>query len=85
MFYPIDMQLYTEEYVSGKYIAYSSETEFLIQVGKGKSSYKTKHVIIGDLYHAIILYNLINIDKGFKKRLLMPSCSKNTVVIRNIK
>ncbi len=70
-----------EHTLDGKRIAYSSETEFLVQVGRGtKGSYKTKYRIVGDLARAVMYYNGINIGNGYKKRLLMPSCTRKPVV-----
>ena len=66
--------------VDGKHVGYCSETEFLIQLGKGKGSYETKHVIKGNLGQAIMIYNGYNIGNGYKKRLLMPSCSVKPVI-----
>jgi hypothetical protein len=66
--------------IDGKRIGYCTETEFLVQVGKGKSGYKTKYRIKGNLDQAIMWYRGINLGPGFKKRLLMPSASKNPVI-----
>jgi hypothetical protein len=74
------MQIYISE-VDGKKIAYTDETEFLIQVGKGKSSYKTQYKFVGKLIQAVIYYRGINVGNGFKKRLMMPSCSKRRGVV----
>lgn len=62
--------------VDGKQIAYSSETEFLIQIGKGRGSYQTKHSVRGDIGRALMFYNGYNIGNGYKKRLLVPSFNK---------
>ena len=60
--------------LDGKSIGYSSETEFLVQVGRGKKgSYKTEYKFVGDLVQAVACYRAINIGCGYKKRLLMPS------------
>jgi len=72
------------QWLNGKAIAYHTDTEFLIQVGKGKSSYVTRYRIVGDLSNALIHYNGLNIHSGTKKRLLMPSCSKNPIIAREI-
>lgn len=69
--------------LDGKNIGYSSETEFLIQIGKGKSSYKTRYAFKGNLEQAVLYYRGLNIGNGYKKRLLMPSCSKNPVLARH--
>ena len=69
--------------LDGKRIGYCSDTEFLIQVGKGsKGSYKTTCVIVGNFGQAVMHYNMLNIGNGYKKRLLMPSCSKKPIVAR---
>jgi hypothetical protein len=77
-----------ETYISeldGNKIAYNDHTEFLIQVGKGKKgSYKTTMRFVGKLISAFHFYNDINVGNGIKKRLLMPSCSKNPVLARQI-
>ena len=68
--------------LDGKRIAYHSTTQFLVQVGKGKSSYRTKYVIKGNLSQAVMYYNGINLGNGYKKRLLMPTCSHNHILAR---
>jgi len=70
--------------LDGKKIAYAEDTEFLVQVGKGKGSYKTKYRVCGNLPQAVMWYRGINIGNGYKKRLLMPSCSNNPVLARSI-
>jgi hypothetical protein len=68
--------------LDGKKIAYSSETIFLVQVGKGpKGSYKTRYTVKGSLGQAAFLYVGINIGNGYKKRLVMPSSSRNRGVL----
>lgn len=69
--------------IDGKDIAYTDETEFLVQVGKHSSAYKTRYSFVGDLAKAIFWYQGINIGYGYKKRLLMPSCTKNPVIVRH--
>jgi len=65
---------------NGKKIVYSQETVFLIQVGKGyKGSYKSKFSVKGNLAQAVTLYNGINLGRGYKKRLLMPSARKSVL------
>lgn len=69
--------------LDGKSIAYGSCTEFLVQVGKGeKGAYKTRYAITGNLAQAVLYFNGINTGNGYKKRLLMPSCSSNPVLVR---
>lgn len=65
-----------ENELNGKKIAYHTGTEFLVQVGKDRGSYKTRHIFIGNLTQAVLYYNAINIGRGYKKRLLMPSANK---------
>lgn len=74
------------EYVSfldGHSIAYTDQTEFLVQVGKGKGSYSTTYRVVGKLSQAVRLYVGINIGKGHKKRLMMPSCGKRPCLARH--
>lgn len=62
--------------IDGKRVAFCSETEFLVQIGKHKGSYKTKYRIIGNISQAVLYYNGINIGYGYKKRLFVPSFNK---------
>jgi hypothetical protein len=78
-----DMEMYISE-IDGNNIAYTNQTEFLIQVGKGKGSYKTISKFIGKFISAVMYYRAINVGNGHKKRLLMPSCSKKPVLARQI-
>jgi len=72
-----------EATLNGKRIGYSNETEFLVQVGRySKGSYKTRYVFKGDLATAVGYYNGINIGNGYKKRLVMPSASRNPILDR---
>ena len=76
-----DIQIMNVE-LNGKNIAYTNQTEFLVQIGKDKGSYKTKYRFVGNLHQAVMYYNAINIGNGYKKRLLMPSCSKKPVLAK---
>lgn len=63
--------------LDGKRIAYTPETTFLVQVGRGsKGSYKTRYSFKGNLAQAVFYYNCINVGYGYKKRLMMPSSNK---------
>ena len=62
--------------LDGKHIAFSSLTEFLVQVGKGKGSYKTRYRFIGNIGQAVMYYRGINIGNGYKKRLFVPTFNK---------
>jgi hypothetical protein len=70
--------LHTSE-LNGKKIAYSSETDFLVQVGKGKGSYKTRYSFKGKFAQAFFYYCGINVGYGYKKRLFVPSFNKPTL------
>jgi len=60
--------------LNGKQIAYTDQTEFLVQVGRYvKGSYKTRYSFIGNLAQSVSYYNAINIGNGYKKRLYAPS------------
>lgn len=65
-----DITLHTAT-LDGKRIAYSLETEFLVQVGRGKGAYATRYSFKGNLGQAVFYYVGINIWNGYKKRLLM--------------
>jgi hypothetical protein len=62
--------------IDGKHIAWHELTEFRIQVGKGKSAYKTKYSFTGNLGQAVLYYGAINIGNGYKKRLYMVGANK---------
>jgi hypothetical protein len=63
--------------LDGKHIAFSSLTEFLVQVGKGKGSYKTRYRFEGkDIGQAVMYYRGINVGNGYKKRLFVPTFNK---------
>lgn len=57
--------------VNGRDVQYSDKTNFTVQVGKGKSSYKTRYSFTGDIRQAAYYYECINIGNGYKKRLVM--------------
>lgn len=66
-----------ENELDGKKVAYHSETEFLVQLGRyAKGSYSTRYRIIGNLAQAVGWYNSINIGRGYKKRLIAPSFNR---------
>ena len=67
--------------INGREIAYSSETEFLVQIGKNHRSYITVHKIVGNLSQAVLLYQGYNVHNGYKKRLLMPSSKKPVLAV----
>ena len=56
--------------LDGRRVAYSSETEFLVQVGLGRGSYRTRYAVRGNLAQAVHLFNGLNIGNGYKKRLV---------------
>jgi len=62
--------------LDGKKIAYHSDTVFRVQIGKGKSGYKDRFRIQGNLTQAVLLYNGINIGNGYKKRLYSDFLNK---------
>ena len=65
--------------LDGKSIAYSTATEFLVQVGRGKGAYQTRYKFTGNLAQAVGYYRCINIGNGYKKRLFAPSFNKPTL------
>lgn len=63
--------------LNGKHIGYSADTDFLVQIGKGrKGAYRTVATFTGNLAGAVIHYQGLNITNGYKKRLYMPSSRK---------
>jgi len=71
----MDVEIINAE-LDGKHIAFTNMTEFYVQVGKGKSAYTTRYKITGNLAKAVFWYRVINIGKGYKKRLYVPSFNK---------
>ncbi|CAB4196690.1 hypothetical protein UFOVP1290_210 [uncultured Caudovirales phage] len=63
--------VWRETIVKGQVVSYNSDTTFYIQVGRGKSSYKTKYAVNGSFGMACTYYHGINIGNGYKKRLVM--------------
>jgi hypothetical protein len=59
--------------LDGKRIAYTDDTEFLVQVGRGRGAYATRYSFKGELARAVMYYNAVNIGRGYKKRLFMPN------------
>lgn len=57
--------------LDGKRIAFSSETMFYVQLGRGSGSYKTRWSFKGDLRQAVFYYCGLNVGRGYKKRLQM--------------
>lgn len=68
----------------GESIKYTDDTEFLIQIGKDKGSYKTKWRIKGNLSQSHLYYESLNVAGGFKKRLVMTTSVKPIVLRRVI-
>lgn len=63
--------------LDGKPIAYSSETTFLVQVGRyTKGKYTTRYIFKGELEQAVFHYRCVNIGRGYKKRLVMVGANK---------
>lgn len=65
--------------LDGKHIGYHSGTVFQVQVGRGKSSYKNRYLIVGNLGQAVMYYNGINIGNGYKKRLICRDFNKPVI------
>lgn len=63
--------------LDGKRIAYTSETEFYVQVGRGaKGSYRTRYSFKGNLVQAVGYFRAINVGNGYKARLIAPSMNR---------
>ena len=65
--------------INDREIAFTADTEFLVQVGKDKGAYKTRYAFQGNPYQAVMYFNSINVGNGYKKRLLMPSSAKPVI------
>jgi hypothetical protein len=65
--------------LDGKRIAYTNRTEFLVQVGKNRSAYRTRYRFMGNIHQAVLYYKAINVGLGYKKRLYVPSFNKPTL------
>jgi hypothetical protein len=62
--------------LDGKSVAFTEQTEFLVEVGRNQGAYRTRYSFKGDLAQAVFYYNAINIGNGYKKRLRAPSMNK---------
>jgi len=62
--------------VDGRRIAYTNESLFEVQIGKGKSAYKTKYSFKGDLTLAVRYYVCVNVGRVYKKRLVCQTLNK---------
>jgi hypothetical protein len=62
--------------LDGQPIAYTDQTEFLVEIGRYSGSYKTRYSFTGNLAQAVLYFNSINIGRGYKKRLRAPSFNK---------
>ena len=58
--------------LDGKRIAYTDDTKFEVQIGRGRGKYTTKYSFKGNLHQAVMYYRCVNIGRGYKKRLVMP-------------
>ena len=65
--------------LDGKKLAYTSETLFLVQVGKNRSAYRTRYSFTGNIHQAVTYYRALNVGRGYKKRLYVPSFNKPTL------
>jgi hypothetical protein len=71
--------------LDGRKIQYTNRSEFLVQIGNGpKGSYDTKYKFVGELSRALNWYSGVNVGRGYKKRLLMPSCAGNPVLAKQV-
>lgn len=78
----MDIELKTVT-LDGKKLAYTSETLFLVQLGKNRGAYRTKYTFKGNIHQAVTYYRGLNVAYGYKKRLLMPS-AKHPVLAKQI-
>lgn len=69
--------------LDGKQLAYTNQTEFLVQIGKNRSAYRTKWRFVGNIHQAVAYYKALNVGLGYKKRLVMPS-AKHPILAKQI-
>ena len=62
--------------LDGKRIAYTDDTKFEVQIGRGKGKYQTKYSFKGELARAVMYYRCVNMGRGYKKRLVMPAANR---------
>ena len=62
--------------LNGHNIAYSTQTEFKVQVASPKGKYKTRYSFVGNLGQAVLYFNAINLGFGWRKRLAAPTLNK---------
>lgn len=65
--------------IDSRKLAYTSETVFLVQVGKNRGAYRTMWSFNGDPFEAAKYYRGLNVGRGYKKRLLMPHAKHPTL------
>lgn len=65
--------------LDNKLIAYEDRHLFLVQIGRGKGKYQNHNRVQGDLPHAVMLYNMLNIGNGYKKRLVCNDFNKPVI------
>lgn len=70
--------------LDGKRIAFSSETEFKVQVAKGKGTYKTRISFKGDIGMAVAHFNVLTVSPEHKKRLLMVGAKRPVLTYTNV-
>jgi len=63
-------------------INWHSSTLFLLQVGSGSDAYSVAKSIRGNLKLALECYDNIQLEKGDKKRLVMPYGTKRHMLAR---
>jgi hypothetical protein len=66
----------------GRQIIWHSSTLFLVQVGSGSDAYSVAKTIRGNLKLALECYDSIQLEKGDKKRLVMPYATKRHILAR---
>lgn len=63
---------------------YDDDTSFIIQTGRYRNKYLTRHIRTGDYEESIADYQKLVISGGYKKRLLIINDNKETIVARQI-
>jgi hypothetical protein len=65
--------------IDGKLVSFTSETIFVVEVGRYRGAYRTRYSFKGDLAKAGLHYRAVKIGNGYKKRLRMLGANKEII------
>lgn len=67
--------------IDGKDYTFNDDARWLVEVGKGSGSYRTKYALTTP-NQAMFYFNAINIGRGFKKRLTLEQGGRKVRIAR---